>query len=136
ANPEPASQQQADASTAKPPVGTPAEQAPKPPVVERPSVPTAESRPPAPRPLAPAAEAPTSGAWAVQLGSFSKQATAERLVKELRGQGHNAFVMPVQSDAATLYRVRIGPMRDKASAEAVLADVKATVPGAAVVTHR
>lgn len=136
ANPEPLPQQQPAASTAKPPVSTPAEQAPKPTVVEPPSVPTAESRPPLPRPLAPAADAPTSGAWAVQLGSFSKQVTAERLVKELRAQGHNAFVMPVQSDAATLYRVRIGPMKDKASAEAVLQDVKATVPGAAVVPHR
>lgn len=136
ANPEPLPQQQPATSTAKPPVSTPAEQAPKPTVVERPSVPTAESRPPLPRPLAPAADAPTSGAWAVQLGSFSKQVTAERLVKELRAQGHNAFVMPVQSDAATLYRVRIGPMKDKASAEVVLQDVKATAPGAAVVPHR
>jgi DedD protein len=134
--PEPAPQQQPAAQTAAPPVSLPVEQAPKPSVVERPSVATAESRPPPARPLAPAADAPTSGAWAVQLGSFSKQVTAERLVKELRAQGHNAFVMPVQSDASTLFRVRIGPMTDKASAEAVLQDVKATVPGAAVVTHR
>jgi DedD protein len=121
--PEPPSQQQATA----------------PAVVERPAASTdhtADSPRPAPRPLAPAAHAPTSAAWAVQLGSFSKQATAERLVKELRAKGHSAFVMPVQSDAATLYRVRIGPMKDKASAEAVLQDVKATAPGAAVVTHR
>jgi DedD protein len=117
----------------------PVAQAPKPTVVERPpavTADTADSRRPAPRPLAPAADAPTSGAWAVQLGSFSKQATADRLVKELRAKGHSAFVMPVQSDAATLYRVRIGPMKDRASAEAVLQDVKSTAPGAAVVMHR
>jgi DedD protein len=123
ANPEPA-HEQASAP------------APQPAVVEHPSAGAAVSQPPPQRPLAPAADAPTSGDWAVQLGSFSKQATAERLVKELRAQGHNAFVMPVQSDAATLYRVRIGPMQDKASAEAVLRDVKASAPGAAVVTHR
>jgi DedD protein len=114
----------------------PPQQATAPAVVERPSAATADTARPAPRPLAPAADAPTSGAWAVQLGSFSKQATAERLVKELRAKGHSAFVMPVQSDAATLYRVRIGPMKDKSSAEAVLQDVKASAPGAAVVTHR
>lgn len=117
----------------------PSQQATAPAVVERPAASpdhTADSPRPAPRPLAPAADVPTSAAWAVQLGSFSKQATAERLVKELRAKGHSAFLMPVQSDAATLYRVRIGPMKDKASAEAVLQDVKATAPGAAVVTHR
>lgn len=133
ANPEPA--QRAAAPTATPPATTPAEQAPQPSVVGRPSAATADSRPP-PRPLAPAADVPTSGAWAVQLGSFSRPATAERLVKELRAQGHNAFVMPVQSDTATLYRVRIGPMKDRSSAEAVLRDVEATAPGAAVVAHR
>jgi DedD protein len=79
--------------------------------------------------------APRSGAWAVQLGSFSRQATAERLAKELQGQGQDAFVMPVKSGSGTLYRVRIGPMQDRASAEATLRKVKSTTPGAAIVSH-
>jgi cell division protein FtsN len=41
--------------------------------------------------------------------------------------------MPVKSGGTTLYRVRIGPMKDRASAEAALRDVKS--PGAAVVAH-
>ena len=88
---------------------------------------------PAARPLASDPAAPTSGRWAVQIGTFSKEANAQRLVKELRDQGQSAFVMPVKSGAATLYRVRIGPMKDRASAEAALRDVKSQ--GAKIVAH-
>jgi DedD protein len=87
------------------------------------------------RPLASGANAPTSGAWAVQLGSFSKQSTAERLAKELQGKGHDAYVMPVKSGSATLYRVRIGPMKDRASAQTTLQAVQSIVPGAAIVSQ-
>ena len=69
----------------------------------------------------------------MQVGTFSKEANAERLVKQLRDQGQSAFVMPVKSGGATLYRVRIGPMKDRASAEAALRDLKS--PGAKVVSH-
>lgn len=94
---------------------------------------TAQSQTPA---LASRPSAPTSGAWAVQLGSFAKQATAERFANELRGEGHSAFVMPVRSGAATLYRVRVGPMPDRAAAEAALRTLKAKASGAAVVAHQ
>jgi DedD protein len=98
----------------------------------RPAPATAQSRAPA---LAPASSAPTSGAWAVQLGSFAKQATAERLANELRAEGHSAFVMPVRSGAATLYRVRVGPMPDRTAAETALRMLKTKASGAAVVAH-
>jgi DedD protein len=105
------------------------------PVVEPPtSVPPASPRT-EPHPLASSGNAPTSGAWVVQVGSFSKEATAQRLLQQLRAQGQSAFVMPVKSGGATLYRVRIGPAKDRASAEAVLRDVKSIAPGAAVVAH-
>jgi DedD protein len=107
-------------------------QSPPQPVVEQPTAAVAAARTPQ-RPLASAAEAPTSGQWAVQLGTFSKEANAQRLAKQLRDQGQSAFVMPVKSGGATLYRVRIGPMKDRASAEAALREVKS--PGAAVVPH-
>jgi DedD protein len=105
---------------------------PAPTVVELPT----RTAPAAPaRPLASGAAVPTSGAWAVQLGSFSKQSTAERLVSELRGKGHDAFVMPVKSGATTLYRVRIGPLKDRSSAERTLHAVQSLAPGAAIVAH-
>lgn len=71
----------------------------------------------------------------MQLGSFSKQESAERLAKQVREKGYDAFVMPVKSGSSTLYRVRVGPMQDRASAETTLGRVKATVPAAAVVAH-
>jgi DedD protein len=106
------------------------------PVVEQPTAASA-SAPQPKHPLASADPAPTSapvsGRWAVQIGSYARQATAERIAKQLRDKGQSAFVMPVKSGSATLYRVRIGPMQDRASAEAALRDVKSA--GAAIVPH-
>lgn len=85
---------------------------------------------PAPQPAVAA-----SAGWAVQLGSFSNRATADGMVRKLLADGHEAFVMPVKSGGATLYRVRIGPMKDRESAAKVLSRVKATVPAATVVKH-
>jgi DedD protein len=99
-------------------------------VVDQPTAAPARTTPP---PLASNTGAPTSGRWAVQVGSYAREATAERLAKQLRDQGQRAFVMPVKSGGATLYRVRIGPMQDRASAEAALRDVKSA--GAAIVSH-
>jgi DedD protein len=69
------------------------------------------------------------------LGSYSSEATAERLRNDWRAQGQDAFVMPVKSGGKTLYRVRIGPTKDRAGAEAALKAVKAAIPGAAIVAH-
>jgi DedD protein len=102
---------------------------------ETPSPPQQRASAPAPKPLASAPAAPMSGSWAVQLGSFSKQATAEKLANEWRSKGQEAFVMPVKSGGTTLYRVRIGPMKDRAGAESTLRSVKASTPGATVVAH-
>ena len=69
------------------------------------------------------------------MGSYASEVTAERLMNEWRAKGQNAFVMPVKSGAKTLYRVRIGPTKDRAAAETALKSVKASIPGAAVVAH-
>jgi len=116
---------------------------PKPaPRVEAPPKPEAkpESPKPGPRavastPPAPKSAVPTGKGWAVQLASYASEATAERVMKEWRGKGQSAFVMPVTTGGKTLYRVRIGPTKDRDSAEAVLKVVKASIPGAAVVAH-
>jgi DedD protein len=118
------------------PKSTPKEAAPKV------AAPKAEAPTAAPVQRAPAASvAPTSapapgghpGGWAVQLGSFASQATAQHLVKDLRAKGHEAFVMPVKSGNATLYRVRVGPLPDREAAAAALQKVKSLAPGAAIV---
>jgi DedD protein len=109
----PAASDQAKPDVPQQPVATapppePVRSEPAKPVVEPPTSTPAPARAAA-SPLASSAGAPTSGGWAVQVGSFSKEATAERVAKQLRDQGQSAFVMPVKSGGATLYRVRIGP---------------------------
>lgn len=97
--------------------------------------PEAPPKPVASAPSAPTSAVPAGKGWAVQLGSYSSEATAQRLVNEWRAKGQSAFVMPVKAGGKTLYRVRIGPTKDRAGAEAILKSVKASVPGAAVVAH-
>jgi DedD protein len=97
--------------------------------------PEAVPKPVASAPIAPTSAVPAGKGWAVQLGSYSSEATAQRLMNEWRAKGQAAFVMPVNSSGKTLYRVRIGPSKDRASAEAALKSVKPSIPGAAVVAH-
>ena len=85
------------------PKATPPEQAPEPvkePVVEQ-------------------AVTSTTGMWAVQLGSFSNKDNAEKLAADLRKQGYAAFLSQVATDSGQLHRVRIGPQKDRESAEAM-----------------
>lgn len=68
----------------------------------------------------PAATSPT-GMWAVQLGSFSNKDNAEKLAADLRKQGYAAFLSQLDTDSGQLHRVRIGPQKDRESAEAMAA---------------
>ncbi len=134
-NPEPAPQSsptpQASQQTARV-SSTPADvQAPP----AKPAAAKPVETPPAKAPLASENSVPTSRGWAVQLGSFSSRASAEKLAAEFRAGRDDVFVMPVKSGATTLYRVRIGPMQDRAAAEDTLRRVKTKVSGAAVVAH-
>nr|WP_298721554.1 SPOR domain-containing protein [uncultured Steroidobacter sp.] len=97
--------------------------------------PESQPRAVASAPSAPRSAVPTGKGWAVQLGSYASEATAARIMNEWRGKGQSAFVMPVTTGGKTLYRVRIGPTKDRASAEAALKVVKSTIPNAAVVAH-
>ena len=99
----------------------PAEPTPKP-------EPEARSEPepePEPAPAKPAAQGPaaadasSTGMWAVQLGSFGNQQNAERLAADLRKQGFAAFLSELSTGSGELHRVRIGPQKDRESAEAM-----------------
>ncbi len=61
--------------------------------------------------------ASTTGMWAVQLGSFSNKDNAEKLAADLRKQGYAAFLSQLSTDGGPLHRVRIGPQKDRDSAE-------------------
>jgi DedD protein len=69
----------------------------------------------------PASAAKTSptGMWAVQLGSFSNKENAEKLAADLRKQGYAAFLSQLTTSSGQLHRVRIGPQKDRESAEAM-----------------
>lgn len=99
--------------------------------------PPAEAAPaPTPPPVAAESSAVPSGkGWAVQLGFFSSQDNAAGLVKRMQAKGFDAFVMPVKSDKGTRYKVRIGPVADRAAATELLGKVKPSVKEATVVPH-
>ena len=80
-----------------------------------------------PAPVESAAPSPISaahGSWSVQLGSFASRANAENLSRQLKGQGFSVFVLSGGSGAAVRYRVRVGPLSDRESAERTAAKLK------------
>jgi DedD protein len=90
----------------------------------------------APEPVAerPAANS-TTGMWAVQLGSFSNKENAEKLAAELRKQGFAAFLSQLQTGSGLMHRVRIGPQKDRSSAEAMAARLARAGHEGKVVPH-
>jgi DedD protein len=87
----------------------------------------------APEKRAPAAS--TTGMWAVQLGSFGEQARAEKLAAELRKQGFAAFLSQFSNSSGELHRVRIGPQKDRESAEAMAGRLQKAGHKGQVVPH-
>lgn len=86
---------------------------------------------PVPAPLAapqqPLGGAPTvsNAGFAIQLGSFANRDTASRLARELQAAGFRVSIAPVRAGGRELQRVRVGPVADRAAAEALLARLTA-----------
>ncbi len=108
------------------------------PQIAAPEVATPEAAIPEPRPdvvqeraaassVAPATKPPTapaSGTFVVQLGSFRSRDNAERLVRDMTAKGFATFIAPITTNGRELYRVRVGPTRDRAAAEALASQLK------------
>lgn len=62
---------------------------------------------------------PNTGAkaWAVQVGSFTKRDSAEKLRDRLRKSGYRAFVTTAEAGGKTVVRVRVGPELERADAD-------------------
>jgi DedD protein len=78
-------------------------------------------------PVESAASSPTSnahGSWSVQLGSFASRANADNLIRQVKGQGFSVFVLAGGSGTSLRYRVRVGPLADRESAERMAAKLK------------
>jgi DedD protein len=63
-------------------------------------------------------------AWAVQLGSFANRANADKLARQLKGQGFSVYLVSGGTGASVRYRVRVGPLADRSSAERTMAKLK------------
>jgi len=135
--PQPASPQPADdrplakpGDSAAPTAVAPVPAAAPPPATVAPSAVTPAPRPaqvPLPRDAAPKPAPATPvepGSFAVQLGSFRSRDNADRLVRDMSAKGFAAFVAPIKSGTRELYRVRVGPTRDRAQAEALAAQLR------------
>jgi len=119
----------------------PAREEPRPAVVQQtePEAAPATPRPEPPKPQTERAATPaatsTTGMWAVQLGSFSNKDNAEKLAADLRKQGYAAFLSQLTTEKGLLHRVRIGPQKDRASAEAMAARLAKVGHKGQVVPH-
>ncbi len=89
---------------------------------------------PAPEP-APAQVIPARGGWAVQVGAFGSADAANKLVRQLQSADFAAYVAPVSRSGKTLHRVRVGPVTERAGAEALVPALKARGLPATVVAN-
>jgi DedD protein len=88
----------------------------------------------APEP-APAQVIPARGGWAVQVGAFGSADAANKLVRQLQSADFAAYVAPVSRSGKTLYRVRVGPVTERAGAQALVPALKARGLPATVVAN-
>ena len=100
----------------------------------------APSAPPATAPKPPPKPAPApvraTGDWTVQLGSFGEEANARRLAQRVDTFGYKAEVSSTKSGGRSLWRVRVGPARTRAEADATASALKAHGVDARVVAAR
>jgi DedD protein len=106
-----------DISDAPPPTAAPL---PPPARVAAPA-PVVESAPPPPPAPAPA----TEGRLVVQVGSFSSRPAADKLASDLRKRSFPAAVSSVKASGRTMYRVRVGPVADRAAANELAGKLRA-----------
>jgi DedD protein len=76
---------------------------------------------------------PARGSWSVQLGSFSSKANADKLLHQLKARGLPAYVISSGSGSAARFKVRIGPLADRAAAEREVDKLKTAGHAATVV---
>lgn len=86
-----------------------------------------------PQPESKKGNSASASGWSVQVGSFGVRATSDRVAADLKKEGFSAFVVAFQSGNQTMYRVRVGPERDRAAAEGLLRKLKLHHPGATLV---
>ena len=112
-------------------------------VVEKPSPPgpapaasqEIESSEPPVVETAPVAIPAPADSWAVQVGSFTSENNARRLVEHLKGAKYPAFVVRNVVNGRVMFRVRVGPEPDRARAEALAERLQADRQQTQLVRH-
>ena len=79
--------------------------------------------------------ASSTGMWAVQLGSFGNKENADKLAADLKKLGFAAFRSQLKTGSGELHRVRVGPQKDRDSAEIVAAALAKAGQKGQVVPH-
>lgn len=114
-----------------------AESTPEPTAVTRNSAPAADEPPaePAPDGRVPTLPVPAATGWAVQVGSFTSESNARRLMEHLKGSAYPAFVVRNVVNGRVMFRVRVGPETEKARAEALVERLKSDRQQTQLVRH-
>ncbi len=89
-----------------------------------PSRPAGNSTSPAARPAAASASTEPQEGFIVQVFSTREEGQAKKVQKSLAASGYPAYLSPVDVNRQTMYRVRVGPYRDRGRADKVGAEVK------------
>ena len=90
------------------------------PSTAKPLVKPASSVPASAAPAKPVAVTPEGATrWYLNAGSFTQRANATALQESLKHQGFAATVKDAQGEKGPIYKVRIGPIQDKAKAQEV-----------------
>lgn len=71
-----------------------------------------------------ASKAPSSGAWALNVASFSNLPEAKKLRGELKTLGYNSYITEFTKDSVRWYRVRVGFYPTRANAENIGKKIK------------
>jgi DedD protein len=85
---------------------------------------------PVPKPTTSAAAATAQpaaahGDWAVQLGSFGAEDNAKKLAQKVNVYGYKPEVANVRTSGGAMYRVRVGPYKSRAEADATASALSA-----------
>ncbi|MGB9330794.1 MAG: SPOR domain-containing protein, partial [Steroidobacteraceae bacterium] len=100
-----------------------------------PAPPPTQAAPAMPSPAAaPLVAGEGSAALVVQLGSFASHTNADRLAHQLKGQGFAASVSQ-GTTGRHLYRVRVGPVHDRAAATQLQSKLKAAGHSGSIVPN-
>jgi len=106
----------------------------EPPPTSLPQPLSARATPAAPAPSASTTPAASGAGYVVQLGSFASRSNAQRLAQQVHGLGYTVSVSR-GTTGRHLYRVRVGPARERAAAEELAAQLRTQGHAGAVVAQ-